>query len=357
MDLSAWLLRLTPPRPLVVAAPGGTAARLAVERAVRERGWRPAESPAEANLLVIAGAAGDALAPYLAQVWAQVPAPRVRVDVPADGDVAALLDAALRTLRDTAHQRNEATLAASRPAAEHTEHAGHTDHAGHHDHGGHHDHAGHDMGDMDMPGGVPMADRAPDRDGLKLDELHVPLGPALPWWPAGLIVHTRLQGDVVQGATVELLAPAPHSPWTGPARARRLDSCARLLALAGWPDAAVTAQRLRDDVLTGADRAPAVRRWTKRVGRSRTLRWLLTGIGSTSDAPDALAGDALDRLRRWLDALAGADAPLPGPDTTQWTVDHLPALLTGAELATARLVVASLDPDLDLLVRHGARHG
>ncbi|HEY0452679.1 MAG TPA: hypothetical protein VGD70_26460, partial [Actinophytocola sp.] len=82
MDLSAWLLRHTPPRPLLVAAPGGTVARLAVERAVRERGWRPALSPAEANLLVVAGAAGHELEPFVRRVWDQLPAPRARVDIP-----------------------------------------------------------------------------------------------------------------------------------------------------------------------------------------------------------------------------------------------------------------------------------
>lgn len=77
--------------------------------------------------------------------------------------------------------------------------------AGHHDmHGGrgnmHADHQG-----MEMPGGLPMADRGEDRDGLMLDQLHVPLGPLLPDWPAGLVVHTTLQGDVVQAARIEIL--------------------------------------------------------------------------------------------------------------------------------------------------------
>jgi hypothetical protein len=87
------------------------------------------------------------------------------------------------------------------------------------------------------------------------------------------------------------------------------------------------------------------------------LRWLLADVGSIPAGPAALTGDALDRLRRWLD-------PFPEPptaDETQWTLDNLPALLAGTELATARLVVASLDPDLDLLTHdethHGAHHG
>ncbi len=70
------------------------------------------------------------------------------------------------------------------------------------------EHAG-DRGDhtdmeRDMPGGVPMADRGADRDGLALDQLHVPIGPLLPDWPAGLVVRTVLQGDVIQEARIEV---------------------------------------------------------------------------------------------------------------------------------------------------------
>lgn len=204
------------------------------------------------------------------------------------------------------------------------------------------DHGGHDhhMSGMEVPGGLPMADRAADRDELTLDQLHVPLGPALPLWPTGLIVHTRLQGDVIQQASVDVLTGGNGSFWSHHPVARNLDSCHRLLAVAGWQDAAVTAQRLRDDALAGT--TPDVRRWAARVRRSRTLRWLLSGVGATTDH-----GDALDRLYRWLDP---ATEPAGRPDT-QWTVNALPTLLAGTELATARLVVASLDPDLE--VHHG----
>ncbi|HEX6358202.1 hypothetical protein [Actinophytocola sp.] len=204
------------------------------------------------------------------------------------------------------------------------------------------------MGGMEMPGGVPMADRAEDRDGLMLDVLHVPLGPVLPLWPAGLIVHTRLQGDVIQEATVEVVGSPGVSFWATEDRglARRLDSHSRLLALAGWTDAAVEAQRLRDDALDGTLSDARLQKWTRRVCRSRTLRWLLAGVGTVSDGP--LAGDALTRLH---------SPPAKGPHETQWILDNLPAMLAGTELATARLVVASLDPDLDLLAHHGAHHG
>jgi hypothetical protein len=263
----------------VVTGPGGDAARVVVERVARERGWRLALSPARANVLVVAGL-GE---PYVSRVWSAIPAPRARVDVDAS----------------TA----EARLAAVTLSA---------------------------AGSEEFAGEVPMADRGPDRDGLMLDQSHVPLGPALPLWPAGLIVHTTLQGDVVQDASVELLAGGGGSFWSEHPQARALDSAGRLLALTGWTDAATTAHRLRDDVLAGT--AVSVERWARRVRRSRVLRW-------------SLPADALDRLCRWLTLT-------PGPDETQWTVDNLPRLLVGTDLATARLTVASLAPDLDALPRH-----
>lgn len=355
MDLTAWLLRHTPPRPFVVAVPGGTEARLAVERAVRERGWRTAPSPAAANLLVVAGPTGGAVEPYVARVWHQLPAPRVRVDVVEAATVDNQLDTAAGDLCDVDRQREQAMQ--TEPGMEHHEHSEHQ-HAEQHSH---HGHEGHDMGGMAMPGGVPMAHRAEDRDGLMLDQLHVPLGPVLPDWPAGLIVRTTLQGDVVQQATVEVLGNG-ETPAHRSLAARRLDSCARLLSVAGWSDAAAMARRLRDQAFDGAHAAARAERWARRVRRSRTLRWLLTGVGTTPDeptTPPALQGDALARLGRWLDA-AGTPQDATGLDDvreTEWTVAALPALLEGTELATARLVVASLDPDLDVLARREARHG
>lgn len=334
MDLTSWLLRRTLPRPLVLTAPGGAGTRVAVERFLREQGWPEALSPAEANMLVVAGGPFE---PYATHVWRAMPAPRVRVDITEAGEVREELRAAAGLLQDTEEQKKQAHPIDEVPRAP-AEHSGHAEMS--HDHG-------HHMGGMEMPGGIPMADRAPDRDGLMLDQLHVPLGPALPLWPAGLIIHTRLQGDVIQEAKVEILGSAHTSYWTPHPIARRLDAAARLLALTGWTDAATTAQRLRDATLTGT--TPPLEKWASRVRRSRTLRWLLTGVGQMDDAPTSLAGDAHDRLLRWLD-------PTDLPDETQWTVDSLPQLLSGTEFATARLTVASLDPDLDPLSHHGAHH-
>ncbi|MGW3958506.1 hypothetical protein ACWED2_01710 [Amycolatopsis sp. NPDC005003] len=345
MDLTAWLLGRTPVRPLVATAVGGTGVRLAVEREMRLRGWRPALNPAEANLLVAAGPDDPATAPFVDAVWRLVPVPRVRLQLADAADVAAALSEAERRLRSPAHHNLPPASSEHEGHAPHHEHVA-PDHSGHGEHDHHH---GHDMSGMAMPGGIPMADRTEDRDGLKLDRLTVPLGPILPAWPAGLLVRTLLQGDVVQEATVETVLtprPATRAFWDNEARlpARRLDSCVRLLTVAGWEHAAVVAARLRDDLLAGQDPGPRFTRWANRVRRSRVLRWSLTGIGA-----QAGSGDAWDRLIRWID-----EAASPAVEDPAEILDALPALLAGTELATARLVVASFDPDLERLrVSHG----
>lgn len=268
------------------------------------------------------------------------------------------------------------------------------------------------MHGMDVAG-LPMAERADDRDGLRLDQLHVPLGPGLADWPAGLVLHFTLQGDVVQHAEVGQLAvtsgglPFWNEPWLRAARgdvvargdaARRrcashLDSLGRLLAVVGWDDAAARCRRLRDEALSGAPSArfgKELRATTRRVARSRTLRWAMAGLGrlpaeraraaGVSGPALEADGDGCDRLRVWLReiersvgelddarplesgaALVGPRGVLDGDrPPSQALLDVLPELLAGAEFAGARIILASLDPDLDELVlgrTSGAAHG
>lgn len=332
--LTAWLLRRTPPRPLLLTTPGGTRARLAAERVVRERGWPAADSPAEANMLVIAGPLTDQLRPYLTAVWAQVPAPRVRVHLDPAASEAVAAEAELAASADALRVTNRQRQGGSGEG---------------------------------FAVDVPMADRFPDRDGLMLDQLRLPLGPALAHWPAGLAVLADMQGDVVQDAAVEPLGldgVAGEPFWAArPPAARALDSCTRLLTVAGWADAAARARGLRDDILRGARDERALSRWARRVRRSRILRWSLAGIGGTdnADPPTRLRGDALGRLHRWIDdALDPAPEPA-GPsepdDSAGWSLRAIPELLRGSELAAARIIIASLDPDPEALARTGASGG
>lgn len=195
---------------------------------------------------------------------------------------------------------------------------------------------------MDMsPGGIPLAAGGEDRDGLEMDVLHVRLGPVLPHWPAGLVLRCSLQGDVIVEARAELLDAPGREEHRGPGPARRLDSVASLLALAGWDDAAAEARRVRDTALDTGD-APGLARLRRRVRRSWTLRWSLRGLRPLAEVdlhhhglPSGLAGDAHDRLLRLLDD--------PEDAGTTLSTDHVAHLVSGLDLATARVVLAGLD--------------
>lgn len=271
------------------------------------------------------------------------------------------------------------------------------------------DHPGMAHGDMDdgmsMPAGLAMAERGDDRDGLMLDQLHVALGPLLVGWPAGLVLRVTLQGDVIQSARAELVgAEAPGSFWVEPATramygeavtvgeaARRtaacyLDRLGRFLTVAGWPDPAAVACVLRDDVLAGVSREEVTGRFdalARRVGRSRTLGWMTAGLGVLS-AADAAAlgvtgpvaragGDVTARYQQWLteaaEVLVLLDDPVPltahgdhrelgnlhdavtPPEPLLGAVERL---VVGVEIGAARLIVASLDPDVDEMAGHPA---
>lgn len=270
------------------------------------------------------------------------------------------------------------------PGGGEPEDEGHAD-EGHEGHGEHEGHGGH--GEMQPPGGLAMAGTAPDRDGLTLDVLHVSLGPVLPWWPGGLRLDLAIQGDVVQEAAVRV-PRGPHraaafwdEPWRRWSRgepvtraeadarraAARLDGAARLLRVAGHDRGAYSAARLRDAVLatgpgTGSRATAALLRT---VRRDVLLRWMLRDVAVTDGV------DAWDRLLGWLDeavtalerASARAAAPLNGLLNGPWDGEsagphagdlaacrRLPALVRGQDLATARLAVASLDPDINSVV-------
>lgn len=230
------------------------------------------------------------------------------------------------------------------------------------------------MGEMQMPGALMMPDRAEDRDGLKLDVLHVPLGPFLPGWPAGLVIHTRLQGDIIQAAHAQILdhslddpalddPPVADDPGgdanvTDPARAvAALDALAALLTAADWHHAGAEARALRDDLRADPTRADApvrLSRLARRVARSRVLRArgaLLGSIDPREAGPD-LCGDSLARWLRWL-AIAATAVSTGSPgrpptvpqrtSTTRQRLEHATRLIVGLDLSAARILIASLD--------------
>jgi hypothetical protein len=208
---------------------------------------------------------------------------------------------------------------------------------------------------MEMPGGLPMADLGEDRDGLTLDRLHVPLGPVLPDWPAGLVVRVTLQGDVIQEAAADVLdAEGGDGCWQDvhPV-ARELDGLARFLGVAGWADAAARARRLRDELLAGASAehiGASAAALVRRVRRSRTLRWQIRGLPAGSTDLAALLEGRLAAIEA---AVASAALPASRP-----ALDELAGLLVGSELAAARLIVAAADPDTEEAPAHEeVQHG
>ena len=362
---------------LLVEVPGSWPVRVRAEQVLRGRGWRVALSPADADVLAVCGSPGDELAEVIDRLWGQMPGPRARVAITSAAGVEDAFARAERDLGDLAVQEQDARHRPATPEAEaesrdedHEEHEDHEDHEKHGDHGDHGDHGGMDDGDMDMaPGGIPLAEGGEDRDGLEMDVLHVRLGPVLPHWPAGLVVRCTLQGDVISRADARMVdadhhpakEPPPHPRGTeGPQRlARRCDRVADLLALAGWEDGAARARRLRDAVLDEADvRVSAqAEELARRARRSWPLRWSLRGLGhlraeelEEHALPLSLRGDAYDRLVVTLASIAeelSAHADQDeGSQRRSGEVGLAQTLVTGLDLATARLVVASLDLDL-----------
>lgn len=370
------------PHVLLLACPGATAVRLAAESAVAALGGHLAMSPADADVLLVAGSPAAELQTSVDELWARLPGPRVRVAATAPEPVAEMLRTALSELTRGAARRDGQDRQGAWDASRGDGEAGRLSR-----HGGH---TGREESEMEMPGGLPMADRAEDRDGLKLDVLHVPLGPWLPHWPGGLVIDTRMQGDVVQQAEARPLSAArsigtPFWHAVGdPAAlqlhtaAAHLDSLARLLAVAGWPSAAERARGLRDRALGGETGEGLVRdctRWRRRVARSRLLRWSTDGLGVLTAAHAARLGvggpaartaepwDATARWQQWLTEvgrlLEGERAPEAGPrgqpdvspPPSRALLDAVTELLPGLDLAAARLLVASFDPDPDELVQ------
>lgn len=373
MDLRSALRRRLVNRPatLLVCLPGATRLRLEAAAELRYRGWPSASGPADADLLLVCAGPGGTGGEWLENVRGAMPWPAARTILHASGQAARALDEGARKVAAEAGTVPAATEA--RPGT----------------------------GD-----GPPMAGRGDDRDGLRLDQLHLPLGPALPDWPAGLILRLTLQGDLVQEAHPECVDAGTHphipfwdEPWLRAARgemvprgaaARRrcaahLDSVGRLLAVTGWDGPAARARRIRDGLLAspaggGAVPGDELRRLVNRLERSRTLRRMTEGLGELParraralgvSGPALVAdGDTYDRLCVWLHEIRRSHRALAAPgllepgDTggprgtvgdgilppSRALLGALPELLAGRTFDAARTVLAGLDPDIDQLL-------
>ncbi|GAA4750735.1 hypothetical protein [Actinomycetospora chibensis] len=344
MDLRRALLRAAAARPhvLIIGGLGTDRLRARVEQEVARRGWPVASAPADADVVVVIGRPGPELRAVIDGVWTGVPAPRSQIWITDEDEVSSALDDSVQELADLAAQRAHAPR--SGLPAIHTgvfpPEQGHdiSEQSGH-DEPGEHGHHHHDGG-MELPGGLAMADLGEDRDGLALDQLHVPLGPVLPEWPSGLVVDIVLQGDVIQEARSRFLDDVA-AVERQPDAARALDSAARVLALSGWEGPAARARGLRDVLLFGGGETVRILEelddLRRRVRRSRLLRWVLRSAGAgRSEVLEALD----DKLLSARAAVAGAGAEAP----VATDLPSLDARLVGVEFAAARLIVAVADP-------------
>ena len=102
MGLIGVMLRAGAARPhvLIAALPGGTAVRLAAEQELRRRGWPAAMTPADADVLLVAGDSAASFQAVLDAAWRAMPAPRTRSQAGRPGEVAAALETARARLRD-----------------------------------------------------------------------------------------------------------------------------------------------------------------------------------------------------------------------------------------------------------------
>jgi len=388
MGVSAALARYAGRRAHVLLAevPGNWELRALVERRMFARGWCQAMSPADADILAVCGHPGPEFAGNVDLIWDQMPGPRVRVEVRDAGSVDSVLARAAAELLDTESQRRDAATrcATVEPHADDSgsseSHTGQQDsHHGGMDHGdmdhggmdhGDMDHGGMDHGGMDMaPAGIALAEGADDRDGLEMDVLQMFLGPVLAYWPSGLVLKCCLHGDVLADAEARVLdagfdsgRPVLPAQRAAPeVAARECDHITNLLALAGWSSAARHAREIRDLLLeepSPTDRAqPLLEKLQRKLQRSWVLRWSLRDLARLSDAdveqhrlPTTLAGDTYDRLLAHVgNALALLSNQLEnnafGADADDITT-ALPDLVRGLEMASARLVVASLGVDI-----------
>lgn len=381
---------------LIVEVPGWAETRMLLEAELDRRGWMIALSPADADVLAVCGNPGDELLAVTERVWAQLPGPRARMRMTTSAGLGSLLDDVAEQLADDPRQRRDALgRSRSTEVAKTQEDAPDPGDHGGMSHGGmdlsrggmdHGDmsHGGMDHGGMDMmmPGGIPLAGGGDDRDGLEMDVLRVPLGPVLPHWPAGLVVDCVLQGDVIVSAEARVLGAqsvlAEESTLADDPRRQRvlrlLDLAVRLLAVAGWRSAAETANRLRRDVLANADlpaQAAGLDRLRRQVERSMLLRWSLRGIAPNRNPPGSKkepGGDIRHRLIGWLREAADVAAKAHAPaDQATGDADRakrastaladLPEMIRGADLGTARLLIAGLGLDTAALAEsHRSAH-
>lgn len=386
--MTRWLARRAAAADVRVFPVVGAGGRAAADEVALLPGVRVVDSPRAANLLLIVGRVTPALRRPLLAVHDQLPAPRATVWWPVDGEAddealhSALPALVVAPVGDGSGLRSVFTdlLSGARrsaPPALPDEEPAEWRGVGPYGQGG-----------TGMTGGVPygrpLAGRAPDPDGLELDQLPLHVGPVFPPFPPGLVLHIQLQGDVIREVTVgenpflgSLHAPVPgrldtavflealsvpqfvatlevararhHLRWA--ARALRLHGlegdALRLLALARslapepGPAVAAIAQSV------GQEHRAAVDDLARRLRRHRTLSWATRRVGVV--VPEQVSAGPVARASGMA-----VDARLEDP--AYEGIDLSPIVEEGGD-ARARLWqrLAEAAQALDLAERAGSR--
>ena len=322
MGLSTLITRLAKGAPVPVFPVVGAGGRLAAEDLRLLSGVQVVDTPRAATLLVVVGRLTRALLHPALVVHDQLPLPRATLWMPTDtagdadpeGLMAAFPAVTTVALGDVEALRAVfAGLVCGRrspdPPALPDMEAAHWRGVGPYGHGG-----------TGMTGGVPfgrpLPSRAPDPDGLELDQLPLQLGPLHPALPPGLVLHAGLQGDVVRRAA---LGANPYQSWPGDPAPGPFDSAPFMRALhSPTPVADLELARARHHLRWAAGvlrlhglgalglRLAAVARSLSitdrrsveslchRLGQRRSLAWAMAGVGVTD-------GTLLDGLATPLD--------------------------------------------------------
>lgn len=293
MGLRARLARLAAAGEAPVFAIAGGGYRSAIRRLRHTGGIHLVDSPRHAAVLLVAGSLAEAATESVARVHDQMAGPRVTVGwghpeptvVPVTTGVTGDVADVAAVLRRRFQEVMTGVIAPEPPLlpdVDSVEWRG----VGPYGHGG----TGMTGG---TPYGRPLALRAPDRDGLELDQLPVTVGPWFGGFPPGLALRVSLQGDVAQSVevvTTDLVLAGPdgvfgralHEPMLirdlEMARARHhLEWMADTLRLAGVDRLAMRVERLAPMIGPGDVRAVA--RLMTAVRRSLLRPMALRGVG------------------------------------------------------------------------------
>lgn len=369
MAVTSWLARAAAAAPVPVFAVSGLGARETTQHLSLGTAVKLVDTPRRASILFVAGFVPDSLTVPLARIHDSMAHPRATV-LASGAQLPQALAGQLRDAVATTRQPEVALIAAyqdllagrraSEPAILPDVDPAPWRGLGPYGQGG-----------TGMTGGVPygrpMAELAPDPDGLQLDVLPVAVGPLFARFPVGLVVDVRWAGDLVLDATIsnaldgrstvpigrglEPFIRALSQPVSVTelelARAREhLRSIADSLTTHGLRALGVRALRLATRL--GADHGSEVRGLARLVERSQIFRWSVPRRQTFER--QQLAGLGLGPVAR----AAGLDEDVRTEDSAYRELGFEPLLLDRGDVASRlRLRLAECTQSLELASRAG----